>query len=235
MSVASHLGIRLADYDRRVRTFIPHYEEILSAVADAAATASRRRQPVVVDLGIGTGALADACARRLHPRRVVGIDMDAGMLAACRRRLGGLRALELIHADFSAFALPRCDVIMATLALHHLRTARGKRAFYRRCFEALSPGGLLVSGDCCPSSDRRLALAERQEWVRHLRASYSAANSDAYLAAWAAEDRYFALAAEIEMLHAAGFGTDVTWRRAPFAVVVARKAGRLSSKSHAAN
>src|SRR5215831_1860740 len=35
MSVASHLGIDLNDYDSRIRTFIPHYEEMLD-VAGAA-------------------------------------------------------------------------------------------------------------------------------------------------------------------------------------------------------
>ena len=231
MSVAAHLGIRLADYNRRVRTFIPDYEELLAAVADAAAAASVHRRPVVLDLGVGTGALAEACVKRLHPARVVGIDLDPGMLDACRRRLAGLRNLELIHADFSRAALPPCDAIVATLALHHLLTARAKGRFYKQCFEALRPGGLLVSGDCCPSSDPRLASAEREEWVAHLRSSYSAAKTRSYFAAWAGEDRYFPLADELDMLAAAGFRTDVPWRRAPFAVIVARKPSRRSRAS----
>jgi tRNA (cmo5U34)-methyltransferase len=226
MSVAAHLGIRLADYDRRVRTFIPHYEELVAAVAEAAATGSARLNPVVLDLGIGTGALAEACARRLAPARLVGIDVDGGMLDACRGRLAGLENLDLIHADFAKVDLPRCDMIVATLALHHLLNAATKQRFYRRCFEALRPGGLLVSGDCCPSSDPRLAAAERETWVAHLRGSYSAAKTKSYLQAWAAEDRYFTLANETAMLSAAGFRTDVPWRRAPFAVLVARKRRR---------
>ena len=33
MGVASHLGIQLTEYDRRIRTFIPDYEEMLDAAA----------------------------------------------------------------------------------------------------------------------------------------------------------------------------------------------------------
>ena len=53
MSVATHLGIDLAEYDARIRSFIPDYEEML-AVAAAAVPAQAR---TIVDLGIGTGAL----------------------------------------------------------------------------------------------------------------------------------------------------------------------------------
>ena len=35
MSVASHLGIRTAEYDRQILTFIPYYDEILDASVEA--------------------------------------------------------------------------------------------------------------------------------------------------------------------------------------------------------
>ena len=50
MSVATHLGIDLAEYDARIRTFIPHYEEML----DVAASVIDPKSETIVDLGIGT-------------------------------------------------------------------------------------------------------------------------------------------------------------------------------------
>src|SRR4026208_979520 len=66
MSVASHLGIRLADYDARIRTFIPDYEEMLGVAA--AAIPARTR--TIVDLGIGTGALSARCLAPAPAARV---------------------------------------------------------------------------------------------------------------------------------------------------------------------
>ena len=37
MSVATHLGIDLGEYDARIRTFIPHYEEMLDVAAGSLA------------------------------------------------------------------------------------------------------------------------------------------------------------------------------------------------------
>lgn len=71
MSVASHLGMSPAAYDRRIRGLIPHYDELIREAADALVAADRpiRR---IVDLGIGTGALARACLKAEPQARVVG-------------------------------------------------------------------------------------------------------------------------------------------------------------------
>ena len=45
-----------------------------------------------------------------------------------------------------------CDAIVGSYSLHHIRTSREKLAFYRRCYRALRPGGVLINGDCAPAS-----------------------------------------------------------------------------------
>lgn len=223
MSVASHLGIRLSDYDRRIRTFIPGYATLLRQTASAVSLV-RATRPHIVDLGTGTGALAAACLRLRPDARLSGIDGDAAILALAGRRLArhGSR-VGLIAATFDGLAVPACDAIVATLALHHLLTPAAKRRFYRRCFAALRPGGVLASGDCMPANDADLAATQHAAWVRHLRRHYSAKQSDAFFAAWAAEDRYFPLEAEIAMLEDAGFRARVIWREGVFATLVGRK------------
>src|SRR5438552_18564572 len=82
MGVAAHLGIRLAEYDRRIRTFIPDYDEML----EVAAAAVPARARMLVDLGIGTGALAARCLKIAPRARIVGIDVDHDVLALAARR-----------------------------------------------------------------------------------------------------------------------------------------------------
>ena len=81
MGVASHLGIRLREYDQRIRTFIPDYDEMLDA---AAALLQASSTTTIVDLGVGTGVLAARCLDRMRRARVVGIDADADILAQPR-------------------------------------------------------------------------------------------------------------------------------------------------------
>ena len=128
MAVSTHLGIPLREYDARIRTFIPHYEEMLRTAARSLPFA-RTARATIVDLGIGSGALAAQCLIA-HPRaRVVGIDMDADILQMASARLG--TRLTPITGSFESEPLPSCDAIVSAFALHHVRTPRQKAAVYR--------------------------------------------------------------------------------------------------------
>jgi len=217
VSVATHLGIRLSEYDARIRTFIPFYEEMLDVAAGAVPSRARR----IVDLGIGTGALAARCLARAPRAAVVGIDADADMLAAAARRLGS-RAAFVVDSFLQA-PLPSCDAVVASFALHHVRTRNAKRRLYRRIHSALRPGGVLVVVDCQPSRDSQVAARERDAWTAHLRRAYSARQARGFLRAWAAEDVYVPLEAEMDLMAGSGLDPKVVWRRDAFAVLAGRR------------
>jgi SAM-dependent methyltransferase len=217
------LKIRLPEYDRRIRTFIPHYEELLGAVAGVVAL-GRARRPVIVDLGVGTGALAARCLQVAPRATLICLDRDSEMLAVAARRLGKQRGgHRFVAGDFAHIPFPKCDAMVATLALHHVHSVPAKRRLYRRCFAALRRGGVLASGDAFVSRSPALRRAEMAAWRAHLRRWYPAKEVRRYFAAWAREDRYLPLAVELELLEQAGFRADVPWRRAPFGVVVGFK------------
>jgi SAM-dependent methyltransferase len=221
MSVASHLAVSPAKYDARIRSLIPLYDELIAEVARALGHAARPVR-IVVDLGIGTGALARACLDGASGVRVWGIDADPDMMAIARTRLGRLsRRVMMTTGSFLDVALPSCDAIVASYSLHHIRTPRAKLAFYRRCYRALRPGGVLINGDCAPASTPRGFARDLDVWFAHLGKTFgSRTRGRRVYKSWADEDMYLPLAEEIRLLERAGFGVDVPWRRSPFAVIV---------------
>ena len=222
MSVASHLHIRIEEYDSRIRTFIPRYEDMIDAAARALG-ALEAPAPRILDLGTGTGALAAACLRVRPQGRITAIDADPEILALATQRLSGLTSgPSFVTGRFDEVSLPASDAIVASLSLHHIRTADAKRQLYRRCREALTAGGLLVSADCCPAADAPLASLQRAGWLDHLRLSYNDEEADGFFAAWADEDVYFSLDDELAMMRAAGFSPEVVWRAGAMAVIAAR-------------
>ncbi len=214
MSVAAHLGIQLDEYDARIRTFIPDYEEMLDAAAEAVPPSTR----TLVDLGTGTGALAARCLARVRRVRVVGIDADPDILRLAATRLD--RRATLLPGSFLRVSLPRCDAATASFALHHVRTVAAKARLYRTIHSALSPHGVAISVDCHPARDRRTAARQRAAWHQHLEQRYGAREAGAYLRAWAKEDTYVPLDDELALMTRAGFAADVIWRKGAFAVIV---------------
>ena len=221
MSVAAHLAVSPEQYDDRIRSLIPLYDELIAEVARALGHAAR---PVrtIVDLGIGTGALARACLEHAPAARVWGIDADPDMMAIARTRLGATsRRVTMTTGSFLNEALPPCYAIVASYSLHHIRTTRAKLAFYRRCYKALRPGGVLINGDCAPASTARGFAHDLDVWFTHLGKTFGGRRGGRRVyESWADEDVYVPLADEIGLLKRAGFAVDVPWRRSPFAVIV---------------
>jgi SAM-dependent methyltransferase len=222
MGAAAHLGIDLAEYDARIRTFVAGYDELLETAATALRTTVRARAPLVVDLGIGTGGLSQACLKQVPRARIFGIDADKDMIAMARRRLGR-RLTHVVHDSFERADIPRCDAVIASLALHHIPTPARRLRLFRRLRAALRPGGVLISADSHPSPHSRLAALGRAASLRHLERSYSPSVSRGYLRAWAREDHHVTLPDELALLQRAGFQVDVASRRRQYAVVVAAR------------
>jgi ubiquinone/menaquinone biosynthesis C-methylase UbiE len=103
----------------------------------------------VLDLGCGTGTLALMIKQASPKACVVGLDLDAKILAIARRKLeraGADVALERGSATAPPFAPESFDRVLTTLMLHHLTTAQKREALVavRRL---LRPGGELHIAD----------------------------------------------------------------------------------------
>ena len=98
--------------------------------------------------------------------RLIGIDADRR--CSPRRRGGCAAGSETIEDNFERARIPRCDVVSASFALHHIPTGRRKAALYKRCFASLRPGGMIVSADCFLASSATLQKRHREAWLEHL-------------------------------------------------------------------
>jgi len=220
-SVSSHLKIPLEEYDARIRTFIPFYEEMLGEVGMAVSSLAVN-EPTILDLGIGTGALAEACLNARPEGRLIGIDSDPEILKMARLRFRDRPGLDLRVGSFLELDFPRSDLIVASFSLHHIPEPKIKRDLFVRCREALGETGALVMADCFPSADEEVAEEGRRAWRSHLERFYSPEETRAYFDAWAEEDTHFPIEDELEWLEEAGFETNVVWRKDLFAVILSK-------------
>ena len=220
-SVRNHLRLEIDSYDKTIRQFIPGYEEGLTW---AAREIVGIRPTLVLDLGAGTGALAEAMLEHEGVGVVEAIDVDAEMLDRARIRLKrfGVRA-RFQRCSFES-PLPECDAVSACLALHHVPTMERKRALYKGIFRTLRPAGVFVNADVTMS-----AHPVRQEqcyriWADHL-VSCGIDERRAYehFDEWASEDTYFPLDDELTAMREAGFDAECAWREPPNTLLVGRK------------
>jgi len=218
-SVANHLRIEIADYDRFIRTVIPGYDAMravqLELLARCLPTKAR-----VLDLGGGNGALAAAVAKRFPGVQVEIWDTDPAMLAVARERCVDFGdRVNFVGRSF-VDPLPACDAVVACIALHHIKDLTVKGKIYANIHRALRPGGLFANADTTMSSVPWVRNATFQAWADFMTTQGIAeAQARQYFADWAKEDYYPPLATELALLKDAGFAEpDCFWRTAPFGV-----------------
>jgi ubiquinone/menaquinone biosynthesis C-methylase UbiE len=218
----------LVDRDERFR--------IVTRIARAVRPEPRR----VLDLGCGIGSLSLVALQSIPECEIVGVDIDASMLALAEARLAcfGPRA-RLVKADLRGEDWlddvgGRFDAAVSATALHWLSAAH-LASLYRRLPGVLSPGGVFLNADHvgsdCPavqeSWQAHREIARRAEpvgqqsdtWPEFWQAYAAALGLDANtvggrtVSPWEGVEEGMPLSWHFDRLREAGFGSvDCFWR-----------------------
>ena len=220
-SVSSHLHMDTTEYDGIIRTLIPHYDEARGVQMDLLAAALAPGANQIIDLGGGTGSLAEAILDRFPQCSVLVRDIDREMLSIAGTRLS--RFAGRFALEFGSFAetLRATDAVLASFALHHIHNLNEKTEVYRRIREAMHPGGVFLNVDAASGP---LWPVLRDQWATFM-AGEGLTLEQAYqnLANWAAEDTYFSVFEELNAMAKAGFEQpECFWRRGPITILGAR-------------
>ena len=208
-----------ADYDRIIRTLIPGYEQILSTIIWWLSQIVPR-DGKIIELGGGTGALAEAVLRTLPQVQIETWDVDANMLAVAQDRLSKFAGRVSLRNKSFTEKLPECHAVIATLSLHHIPTLDAKRSVYANIFEALLPHGIFLNGDCTLDPAEPTHTVMLRYWLDFMaKNGISDSEGRNHFTEWAKEDTYQHLFDELMILAEAGFlRPEVYWREGPFAV-----------------
>jgi SAM-dependent methyltransferase len=114
------------------------------AFDDLAALAGLAPGDRVAEIGCGTGQATVPLAER--GLAVTAVELDAGLAALARRRLGGFPAARVLTASFEDWAPPGTpfDAVVAFNSLHWV----DPEIRYAKPFGLLKPGGAMVVGGC---------------------------------------------------------------------------------------
>jgi tRNA (cmo5U34)-methyltransferase len=175
----------------------------------------------ILDLGCGSGILAEILLDRFPTVSVSLLDFSSNMLEVAERRLQRFPGRTgYFCTTFEEMPSGPYDAVVSTLALHHLGSDDEKRAQYARILGSLAPGGCFWQGEYVSSSSPEDTAANEAGWGDWLRTQGFSADEVRQLHERVARnDRPAPLTAQLAWLGEAGFTrVDCTWRYLKFAV-----------------
>ncbi|MCD1286850.1 MULTISPECIES: class I SAM-dependent methyltransferase [unclassified Brevibacterium] len=200
---ASYLALMAEEIPDYTRLQTELTEAATAPTAPESATDHAARPSTILDLGVGSGLTATKVLDTLPEAKLLGIDASAQMLAAARTTLDPQRT-ELREGRLEDPLPPGpFDLVMSTLAVHHLG-AEGKADLFARIAEVLSPGGRFVLADLVVPDDPAEVVTPI-DWV---------------------EDTPSSLEEQLGWLAEAGLNTRVHWKHKDLAVVVGEKSAQ---------
>ncbi|MFD9635333.1 class I SAM-dependent methyltransferase [Streptomyces violascens] len=226
MAVAAHVsrlfGEEAEHFDRDRAGLVPHlhalYEVAVNLAVRGQGPASR-----VLDLGAGTGLFSGELATHLPDASIDLLDASSEMLDVAGRALD-LYAVKhtRIERDLRD-ALPSgpYDIVVSSLAIHHLPEAE-QAELYRRVCTVLRPGGVFVHAEQVAAAEPDLDTLYAEIWLREVREARTPERSIDKARERMTYDRPVPVATHLAWLKEAGFhSADCFYKRFRFAVLAA--------------
>ncbi|HEX2036580.1 MAG TPA: methyltransferase domain-containing protein [Chloroflexota bacterium] len=174
----------------------------------------------VLDLGAGTGLLSAMIADAYPRATLTLVDLSPAMLALARERFAGSsHAVRFEILDYATTPIATgLDVVVSALSIHHLEDEQ-KQSLYRRCFEAIEPGGAFINADQVAGPTPALTRAYLDTWRRQVRAAGGSEDELRQGEERMRADRPAPLESQLAWLRAAGFrDVDCFYKHYMFAV-----------------
>ena len=104
--------------------------------------------------------------RRYPHSKISCIDIAENMIQMAKIKLQNYTDIEYYTGDFSEFDFDeKYDVIVSSLALHHIKTDEDKKNFYSKIYSALKEGGVFLNSDVVLGSNEKLSQIYREKWI----------------------------------------------------------------------
>ena len=161
------------NYDDTIKRIIPFYDEMLRTLVDVIPFPSEKKINVI-DLGCGTGTLA-LILKQKYPNAIIKcLDVAEDMVNIAKEKLKSYSNIEFQVEDLHNYEFNQnFDVIISSLALHHLHGDDQKKKFFQKIFSHLNPGGNFFNLDVAIGSNEKLEEIYVSRWIDFMKNNFS--------------------------------------------------------------
>jgi tRNA (cmo5U34)-methyltransferase len=218
--VKEHFEAEAKEFDGNIMKIIPYYDQMIRALVDSIHF-DRESSIRIIDLGCGTGTVAKRISEKFRNSKIICLDIAANMIDIAKIKLAEHKDVEFIHGDFSNIDFHnKFDVVVSSLALHHLENDQCKKEFYEKIYDILTDSGLFINADIVLASTDYNQIINMIRWIEYM--NKSVPQNDIFsnwIPKYKAEDKPARLIDQLKWMEEIGFkSVDVFWKYYNFSV-----------------
>jgi tRNA (cmo5U34)-methyltransferase len=219
-NVKAHFEEEAQEFDEIILKLIPHYDDMINALISSIPF-EHDDSIRVLDLGCGTGTITKTLKEKFKNAEVTCLDIAENMAEMAKIKLQEYKDIDYVIGDFYDYDFSEnYDVIVSSLALHHLATDEDKKEFYKKIYDALTQGGVFLNADVVLGSNSHMKRLYVAKWKEFMSLTVSVKEiEEKWIPKAEAEDHPAKLIDHIDWLRDTGFeDVDVIWKHYHLAV-----------------
>jgi tRNA (cmo5U34)-methyltransferase len=224
-TVKKHFEEEAKDFDNIIRKLIPYYAEMIDGMV-VAIPHGRTDYINVIDLGCGTATISNKIKQLFPQAKITCLDLAENMIEMSKFKLIDYPDVQYQVGDFRSYEFDDTyDVVVSSLALHHLVTDKDKIKFYCKIYKSLRPNGVFFNADVVLGSWDSVQDMYMEKWRAFMKRRVSEEEIEkTWIPKYLEEDRPAKLMDQLAWLKDLGFSEiDVIWKYYNFAVYGGRK------------
>ncbi len=212
MSIQSVFDKYASQYDGSREKLIPCFEDFYQ-ISIETIPFQKEKNIDVLDLGAGTGLMAELVASNYPNAKIHLIDIAEKMLLEAKQKLKSFNnEFDFIVSNYSnvdSFS-QNYDLIISSLSIHHL-TAIEKQRLFKTIYSHLKSGGIFINADQVLGDTEGIEKTYRSKWIEQVKKR--GINPEELNAALERmkEDKLTTLSSQIQWLKDAGFINVNCW------------------------
>ena len=226
-------------YDREILNTMPYYDEVYNQIADVVSAAFLNKAVSWLDIGCGTGKMANVAFEQCNLESMVCIDRSSAMLEAARQKIGssqlqgirreqtatgpaGVEFLKLSVEEIEYYS--QFDVITSILVNHYM-TYEERMTAVRNCYDALKEEGIYITFENFAPCDEAMKNLYLERWKKYQHSKgKSIKECEKHLSRYNTEYFPITIQEQIKILRDCGFmSAEIFWCSYMQVGILARK------------
>ncbi|MDQ2087998.1 class I SAM-dependent methyltransferase [Herbivorax sp. ANBcel31] len=218
--IKDHFEDEAKEFDEIILKLIPYYAQMIEALVLSIPFGEKEKFRVI-DLGCGTGTISCSIKKKYPNAEITCLDIAENMISISQAKLKEFENINYIINDFYNFNFDKhYDIVISSLALHHLMSDEDKKLFYKKIYNSLTDRGVFYNADVVLASSEYIQKIYMNKWKEYMLKNVSNEEvENKWLPRYYEEDTPTKLINHIKWMEEIGYkNIDVIWKYYNFTV-----------------